>query len=136
MHLFKRCGTSFFIYTKHSATTKRNMSSVENPGWLFDIGDYTTQLYGDYNKPIYGSLLTNQYIDISLELPPSQDASDHQDDITCLGSGIAVTGRGPYPKYINISRVFSQWQGVFLKSQIDSQLECWGPELLTKFIAF
>ena len=28
------------------------MSSVENPGWLFDIGDYTTQLYGDYNKPI------------------------------------------------------------------------------------
>ena len=28
------------------------MSSVENPGWLFDIGDYTTQLYGDYNKPL------------------------------------------------------------------------------------
>ena len=28
------------------------MSSVENPGCLFDIGDYTTQLYGDYNKPI------------------------------------------------------------------------------------
>ena len=28
------------------------VSSVENPGWLFDIGDYTTQLYGDYNKPI------------------------------------------------------------------------------------
>ena len=28
------------------------LSSVENPGWLFDIGDYTTQLYGDYNKPI------------------------------------------------------------------------------------
>ena len=27
-------------------------SSVENPGWLFDIGDYTTQLYGDYNKPL------------------------------------------------------------------------------------
>ena len=20
--------------------------------WLFDIGDYTTQLYGDYNKPL------------------------------------------------------------------------------------
>ena len=30
----------------------RNMSSVENPGWLFDIGDNTTQLYGNYNKPI------------------------------------------------------------------------------------
>ena len=27
-------------------------SSVENPGWLGYIGDYTTQLYGDYNKPI------------------------------------------------------------------------------------
>ena len=25
------------------------LSSVENPGWLFDIGDYvTTQLYRDY----------------------------------------------------------------------------------------
>ena len=24
-----------------------NMSSVQNPGWLFDIRDYTTQLYGD-----------------------------------------------------------------------------------------
>ena len=22
------------------------LSSVENPGWLFDIGDYTTQLWG------------------------------------------------------------------------------------------
>ena len=22
------------------------MSSVQNPSWLFDIGDYTTQLYG------------------------------------------------------------------------------------------
>ena len=21
---------------------------VQSPGWLFDIGDYTTQLYGDY----------------------------------------------------------------------------------------
>ena len=30
----------------------REVSSVENPGWLFDIGDYTTQLYGDYNKPL------------------------------------------------------------------------------------
>ena len=23
------------------------MSHEKNPGWLFDIGDYTTQLYGD-----------------------------------------------------------------------------------------
>ena len=28
------------------------MSNDKNLGWLFDIGDYTTQLYGDYNKPI------------------------------------------------------------------------------------
>ena len=26
------------------------VSSVQNPGWLFDIGDYTIQLYGDYKK--------------------------------------------------------------------------------------
>ena len=30
------------------------------PGWLGYIGDYTTQLYGDYNQPLSGSLLTNQ----------------------------------------------------------------------------
>ena len=24
----------------------------KTPGWLFDIGDYTTQLYGDYNRPL------------------------------------------------------------------------------------
>ena len=28
------------------------LSIVQNPGWLFDIGDYTTQFYGDYDKPI------------------------------------------------------------------------------------
>ena len=28
------------------------LSSVQNPGWLFYIGDYTTQLYRDYNKPL------------------------------------------------------------------------------------
>ena len=31
-------------------------TGIQNPGWLFDIGDFTSQLYGDYNKPIYGSL--------------------------------------------------------------------------------
>ena len=30
-----------------------HVSSGQNHGWLFDIGDYTTQyLCGDYNKPI------------------------------------------------------------------------------------
>ena len=28
------------------------LSSEKNPGWLGYIGDYTTQLYRDYNKPI------------------------------------------------------------------------------------
>ncbi len=28
------------------------LSHEENPGWLGYIGDYTTQLYGDYNKPL------------------------------------------------------------------------------------
>ncbi len=34
----------------------------KNPkGCLVYIGAYTTQLYRDYNKPLKGSLLTNQY---------------------------------------------------------------------------
>ncbi len=37
------------------------VSNEKKPGWLFDIGDYTTQLHGDYNKPFQGSLLINQY---------------------------------------------------------------------------
>ena len=37
------------------------LSSVQNPGWLFYIEDYTTQLYRDYNKPLQESLVTNQY---------------------------------------------------------------------------
>ncbi len=28
------------------------LSSVQNPGWLGYIGDYTTQLYRDYNTPL------------------------------------------------------------------------------------
>ena len=28
------------------------MSNEKNPGWLGYIGDYTTQLYRDYNKPL------------------------------------------------------------------------------------
>ena len=30
------------------------MSNEKNPGWLVYIGDYTTQLYGDCNEPLYG----------------------------------------------------------------------------------
>ena len=38
------------------------MSHEKNPGWLGYIGDYTTQFFWDYNKPLKGFLLTNQYI--------------------------------------------------------------------------
>ena len=37
------------------------MSSDQNHGCLGYIGDYTTQLYWDYKKPLLGSLSTNQY---------------------------------------------------------------------------
>ena len=30
----------------------QHMSHEKSPGWLGYIGDYTTQLYGDYNKPL------------------------------------------------------------------------------------
>ena len=32
--------------------TKTNLSSDQNPGYLLYRGDYTTQLYGDCNKPL------------------------------------------------------------------------------------
>ena len=38
-----------------------HLSHEKNPGWLGYIGDYTAQLYGDYNKPLERSLLNNQY---------------------------------------------------------------------------
>ena len=40
---------------------KTHMSNEKNPGYLLYIGDYTTSLYGDYSKPLKGSLLINQY---------------------------------------------------------------------------
>ena len=30
----------------------RLLSNEKIPGWLDYIGEYTTQLYGDYNKPL------------------------------------------------------------------------------------
>ena len=37
----------------------QHVSHERNPGWLGYIGDYTAQLYGDYNKPLDRSLLTS-----------------------------------------------------------------------------
>ena len=39
----------------------QQLSNENNLGWLGYIGDYTTQLYRDYNEPLQGSLLTIQY---------------------------------------------------------------------------
>ena len=39
---------SFFRWPKGGG----NHNSDQNPGWLFCIEDYTTQLYGDYTKPL------------------------------------------------------------------------------------
>ena len=42
-----------WIRKKSIATTHRNeLSNEKNPGCLGYIGDYTTQLYRDYNKPL------------------------------------------------------------------------------------
>ena len=30
----------------------KHLSNEKSSGWLGYIGDYTTQLYGDYNKPL------------------------------------------------------------------------------------
>ena len=47
LHL--RYQNSFFM---RQATSTNHLSNEKNPGWLDYIGDYTTQLYRDYNKPI------------------------------------------------------------------------------------
>ena len=36
---------------KRPQPTSLNVSNEKDIGWLFDIGDCTTQLYGDYNNP-------------------------------------------------------------------------------------
>ena len=40
-----------------------SIEQCSKPGWLFDLGDYTTQLYGDCNKPIqdYATHLYGDY---------------------------------------------------------------------------
>ena len=56
-NLFKRVTFSLTISKKgHVLTPNCQVSNEKNPGWLGYIGDYTTQLsqlYRDYNKPLY-----------------------------------------------------------------------------------
>ena len=44
-----RCG--WFTPTR-SSNSKSHLSNEKNPGCLVYIGDYTTQLYRDYHKPL------------------------------------------------------------------------------------
>ena len=39
-----------------------HVTSVRNPGWLFYIGDSTTQVYRDYDKPLFEDLVMNQSV--------------------------------------------------------------------------
>ena len=53
-------GRIFLVHFFPSASKKQIQVSNEiKPGCLVYIGDFTTQLYRDYNKPIKGSLLNN-----------------------------------------------------------------------------
>ena len=45
-------GYGFKLWASPVTSTGKQMSSVQKPGWLFDIWDYTTQLYGDDNAPM------------------------------------------------------------------------------------
>ena len=46
-------GTIVYLPTNSSQKSSKNhVSNEKNPGWLDYIGDYTTQLYRDYNKPL------------------------------------------------------------------------------------
>ena len=40
----------FFFSLKNVELVGKHMSHEKHPGWLGFIGDYTIQLYGDYNK--------------------------------------------------------------------------------------
>ena len=50
----------FDPFYHYKSLLKHHVSSVQNPGWLFDIGDYTTQLYGDYFISQYKDPVINQ----------------------------------------------------------------------------
>ncbi len=41
------CKMSWYIFC-----LKIKLSNEKNPAWLGKIGDYTTQLYRDYDKPL------------------------------------------------------------------------------------
>lgn len=53
-------------------TKKFQMSNAKIPGWLDYLGDYTTHLYRDYNKPLKGSPLANQMICATPHTPQTQ----------------------------------------------------------------
>ncbi len=49
---WKNNGGSFYTPVNQQSNWNSQLSNEKNPGWLGYIGDYTTQLYRDYNKPL------------------------------------------------------------------------------------
>ena len=60
--LFFRCDVSF-----PGGLQPSQLSSDQNPCHLLYRGDYTIQLYMDYNKPLKGSKLITQYYGMSFQ---------------------------------------------------------------------
>ena len=61
LFIFKSKGED--LLSKVPTAPYLNLSSNQNPGSLLYVRDFTTQVYGDYNKPLLripGSLLINQ----------------------------------------------------------------------------
>ena len=50
--MFYDFSTSDVRKSRMGTKRKEIIWAMKKLGWLFDIGDYTTQLYGDYNKTI------------------------------------------------------------------------------------
>ena len=52
-NIYQQTGVSTLQgWKQNKKSTNPHLSNEENLGWLGYIGDYTTQLYGDYNKPL------------------------------------------------------------------------------------
>lgn len=62
-HINAFCGNSWKVSTRNcgSSLVCANEKMKKSPSCLGNIGDYTTQLYEDYNKPLSGSPVHNQH---------------------------------------------------------------------------
>lgn len=90
-------------------------TGIQNPGWLFDIGDYTSQLYGDYNNLIYGSLQTNHYNEMSSSFFTALDEDTCSTSLCVLTwpKGVAKVKGGPNFSDTGYSQLVSRWYPPF-----------------------